>query len=368
LSIYLLTASVSAKRVLFYEVGTSGEYTIEGEYSKFADELRSKNLEVASIEKGELTKEKLENYDILVIQDLTKPLTTGEISAIIWFVLQKGRGLFINGGGEGTANQLTIPFGVTVDNGLLIDTSDMIPATRDRNAFMVDRFQDDAMTTTIRQGVTKVGFYRSSGLTISGNAKCLASGNADTYSDTGSFAAGSMPCIAAASIFGGGLVFTTSDPNMLGNKHIAEYNNRNFGLNVIDWLSISTDQNPSENTTQELHIQIKEMRLENLKLDQEIKQLNSDKVDLNTRLQQVSMQAVDFQQRLDEVENGMIGPFNRSNWAVIILGVCIMLAAIFYSKKKTGDVKLKDEDILNELGYELDGAPGAAPPAAEKKP
>jgi LPXTG-motif cell wall-anchored protein len=56
---------------------------------------------------------------------------------------------------------------------------------------------------------------------------------------------------------------------------------------------------------------------------------------------------------------------DRNNWAIIVLGVCILMAAIFYSKKKSTDVKIKDEDILNELGYELEGGKGG--PEAPKK-
>jgi hypothetical protein len=368
LAVYLMACGASAKRILFYEVGGGG-YAIEGEYSKFADELKKK-YEVASIEKGEITKEKLENYDILIMQDLRKPLTTGEISAIIWFVLQKGRGLFINGGGQGQANQLTIPFGVTVDNGLLIDTSDMIPGLNDRNSFTINRFMTTNLGNTLQQGVSKTGFYKDGGLFLSGSATCIAAGNADTYSDTGSFAAGSEPCIAAASMFGGGLVFTMSDPDMLSNKYINDYNNKNLGTNVVDWLSISTENVSMENNTQELLIQIKEMRLENMRMTQQVKQLTEDKADLASRFSQANDQVAELQTKLEELEGGMIGPFNRQNWAIIVLGVLILLAAIIFSKKRGTEVKIKDEDILSELGYELDSAQGGgAPPAggAEQK-
>jgi len=368
LAVYLLAASVEAKRVLVYEVGTSSQYTIEGQYGKFAEELRKRGYEVASIEKGELTKDKLENYDVLVIQDLNKQLTTGEISAIIWFVLQQGRGLFINGGGQGKANQLTIPFGVTVDNGLLIDTTDQIPNLKDRNSFTIDRFLDYSMTATIRHGVTRIGFYKDAGIMLSGSSKCIATGNQDTYSDTGSFAAGSEPCVAAASIFGSGLVFTLSDIDMFGNKYINDYNNKNFGLNIIDWLSISTDETQLENSTTELVLQIKEMRLENTKLQQQIKQVSDEKADLTGKFQQISAQNRDLQQQLDDIQNGMIGPFNRSNWAIIILGACILLAAIAYSRNKSTEIRIKDEDILSELGYELDSGKQAKPGEAPKEP
>jgi hypothetical protein len=358
LIINMLAAGVEARRILFYEVGTSAAYTIEGDYSKFSDELKKKNYEVASIEKGELTKDKLENYDLLVVQDLNKQLTTGEISAIIWFVLQKGRGLFINGGGQGSANQLTIPFGVTVDNGILIDTTDMIPALKDRNSFTIDRFDEDALTSVLRQGVSKVGFYKDSGLFLSGSSKCVARGNTDTYSDTGSFAAGSTPCVAAASVFGAGQVFTLSNADMINNKYMSDYNNKNLGLNIIDWLGMVTDNVTQGTSCDEVYIQIKEMRLENDRIKAQVKLLNDDKDNLNNQYNTANMQVTECQQRYDDLQAKTYFGLSTSNWAIIILGVFILLAAIVYSRKKSTEVRIKDEDILNELGYELDSTKG----------
>jgi len=356
--IYLLTAQVVAERILFYEI-SAGAYTIEKDYSQFADELRKKGFEVASIEKGELTKEKLENYDILIVQDLNKQLTTGEISSIIWFVLQKGRGLFINGGGKGKANQLTIPFGATVDSGILIDTSDQIPALNDRNSFTIDRFVDDPATKTLRQGVSKIGFYDDSGVFLSGNANCIATGNTDTYSDTGSFAAGSFPCIASASLFGGGLVLTVSDADVLANKYLDDYNNKNFGMNIIDWLSLATQEISEENNTNALHLRIKEMRLQNLKLNQDLNKTVDDKKNAMAQLSSVSLELATAKNRIEEIEDGYVGPFRQSSWAMILLGISVLIAAIIVSKKKGGgEAKIKDEDILNELGYELDEPDG----------
>ena len=355
LVVYLLMADVSAKKILFYEIGSS-QYNIEREYSKFANELRKRNYEVASIEKGELTKDKLQNYDILVVQDLNKQLTTEEISAIIWFVLQKGNGLFINGGGQERANQLSIPFGVTVDNGLLIDTSDQIPTLNDRNSFTVDRFIEHPGMVTLQQGVSKIGFYKGAGLVLSSNSNCISTGSSNTYSDTGSFAAGSQPCVIAASQFGNGLVVTASDPDMLSNKYIEDYNNKNMGLNIIDWLGISTDNLPAANNSADTQLQIKEMKLQLARLNFTADQLAKDKANLLGQYGDLSSQYADVQTELANTKEGLIGPFSRSNWAIIILGVCIMVAAVVFSQRKPSQagVKLKDEDILNELGYELD--------------
>ena len=351
----ILVSSVSASKILFYEIG-SVNYGIEKEYSKFAEELRKKNYEVASIERGELTKDKLESYDILIVQDLNKQLTNEEISSIIWFVLQKGRGLFINGGGGGRANQLTIPFGATVDAGTLIDTSDQIPAMNSRNIFTIDRFLEDQNTKALRNGVSKIGFYDDSGLILSGNSNCIASGNSDTYSDTGSFAAGSMPCIAAASLFGGGLVITVSNVDILSNKHLNEYNNKNFGFNIIDWLDLANQDISVENNTNVLHLRIKEMRLENLKIKHDLNRTVEEKRSAMRQLSSVSLELASAKNQVKDLEDSYLGPFTQSSWALILLGVSVLGAGIVISKRKGGDdVKVEDEDILNELGYELDG-------------
>ncbi len=355
LVILLVTSTVSAKRVLFYEIG-SGAYSIEKDYSKFAEELRNKGYEVASIEKGSLTKDKLENYDILVVQNLNKQLDTTEISSIIWFVLQKGRGLLINGGGQGKANQLTIPFGATVDTGILIDTSDMIPALNDRSSFTITRFEEDQSMAAIRRGVSKIGFYQDSGIILSGNSKCIATGNGDTYSDTGSFASGSQPCVASASLFGGGLVLTLSDADTLGNKYLNDYNNKNFGLNIMEWLSLATQEISVENDTNTLHLRIKELRLNNLKLEQELNRTQMEKDTLTNQLNTISLEMIDLTSQISELEEGMIGPFSRGNWAIIVLGVLILVAAIVYSKKKNEKIANKEGDLLDELGYELESS------------
>ena len=366
LAIYILSLDASAKKIVFYEAGTT-QYTIQKEYSKLAEELRKKSYEVATIEKGDITKDKLENYDILVIMNPNKQFTTDEITALIWFVLQKGRGLMINGGGQGKANQLTIIFGVTVDNGILIDSQNQIPALKDRSSFTIDDFKEYPLTRILKQGVSKVGVYKTSGLYVSGTSMCVAAGNPTTYSDTGSFAAGTQPCLAAASRFGGGLAFTLSDPNMLGNKYIDDYNNKAFGLNIIDWLSIPSEVIPvDELNNTDYVLQIKDMRLQNMRMDQQVNQLMTEKKQITDKYSQCSQSLEEVQTQLSESESSKIMGLDRQNWAIIVLGVCILMAAIFYSKKKSTDVKIKDEDILNELGYELEGGkPGDA--ATEKK-
>jgi len=253
----------------------------------------------------------------------------------------------------------------------LIDNLNQIPALKDRNSFVVSSFPaTQGVGFTVTNGVSKIGFYKDSGLVLSGSTKCIAQAGPGTYSDTGSFASGTSPCLVAASTFGKGLVLTTSDLDFLGNKNIEEYNNKNFGMNIMSWLSITTnDSGDSENDLtpgEDPSIMIKELRLETMNLKQQQKQVGDEKAEITSRYNSVNMQLTECQQENVDIKSKQFMGLSMNNWAIIALGICILLAAIFYSKKKTGEVKIKDEDILNELGYELEGQ-GGAPGEAPKK-
>ena len=346
----IAASCVEAKRILFYEVGAS--YTMEGGYSKFAKELQAKGYEVASITRGELTKESLETYDILILPGRGGDFTPEETAAIVDFVTSRGRGLFISGI---TGNQnLVVPLGVTMDSGTLIDTTNQIP-NMDKTSFTIERFNEYPGMSSLRQGVTKIGFYTGSGMRISGTAKVMATGDADTHSDTGSFPPGSYPPLIAASMYGSGLVFMTVDAKFLSDQYIDDYNNKRLGLNIIDWLSISTEPKAAGNTTQQLQFIIAEQKLAVAQLRSQVDQCNAEKTDLLGQVGMVGSQLGDAQQQLLELQSSMIGPLSKTNWAIISLGVCILIAAIMFSRRKPAPSKMpKDEDILGELGYEME--------------
>lgn len=353
-----LTGIVSAKRILFYEVGTPGEYTIEGGYSSFANELRNRGYDVASITRGELSKGALENYDILVIQELRRGLKTEEISAILWFVMIKGSGVLINGGDPSNTNQLTIPFGITIDGGNLIDTTDSISGDDNRQDFTVDRFEENAMMRVVIQGIQRIGYYGGHGLYLSGSAISLATGDTDTYSDTGSFAAGSVPTVSAATLFGEGLVFVHSDADLLVNNNIQSYDNLRYGVSTIDWLTISAEPSIQGNMTwQEVQILINELKLENTRLTNQVDQLTEEKSQVISQYLDVSSQLQSATTELSNLKEAHIGPFTKSNWALIIVGVCILVAALVMSKRGGGasptTESISGEELLSGLEYEL---------------
>ena len=348
--ILMLASGVSAKRILFYEVGTQAKYQIEDGYSQFKKELQLRGHDVASItQSGSLSKDKLDNYDVLVIQDLRRQFTIEDISAILWFVMQKGSGLFINGGDPNAANKLTIPFGTTVDDANLKDITSIIPGTADGFSFVISQFPPEDELRVLRQGVNNIGFYKGSGLFLSSNARCIATGDADTFSDTGSFSSGSKPCVASAALFGNGLVFVLSDPDILADDYIENYNNKYLGLNIIDWLSISRELPAPGNTTQEIGVIIASLNLENKRLTAQVEQLETEKSFLETNVLELGSQLSGALPNIAEMEAERLGPLTKTNWVILVFGFCILGAAFFISKRK----ETKPLGEGSELGYEL---------------
>jgi len=352
--ILLFSATASAKKILFYEVGTSSTYTIESGYSSFKEELQARGHDVASItQAGTLTKDKLENYDVLVIQNLQRQFEIEDISAILWFVMQKGSGLFINGGEPNSANALTIPFGTTMDTANLKDITSPIPSDSQDYDFIISTFPPEDELRILRQGVNRVGFYKGNGLYLSGNARCIATGDSDTFSDTGSFAAGSKPCVASAALFGNGLVFTLSDSDMLSNDRIKDFDNKQFGLNIVDWISMSRELPQPGNTSQEISVIIGSLNLENKRLQAQVDQMTKEKSYLERSVSDLTGQLADATTRIGEMESERIGPLTKTNWILLVVGFCVLGGAFFLSKRKEKKVEVDTTELGYELGEEL---------------
>lgn len=353
-TLVLLALSASAaKKVIFYEIGTPNQYKKDAGYSDFAERIGQMGYEISTISKGTLTRDSLAPYDILVIQ-LTKPLKIEEISSILWFVTTKGGGVLIIGETPTSANQLMIPFGMTMDEGTLIDSTDTIP-DMDSNNFVVDRFSDSETTRIIRRGISKVGFYSGHGLFLSGNAECIASGDSDTYSDTQSFHTGSYPCVAATTLFGRGLVFGLSDADLLTNEKISAYNNREFGKNIIDWLSITVPAPSGNFTYEECQVMMGQLKLEKLRVEQEADNIIKERDSLKSERDSLKAELYTVSTELEDIKSGKIGPFTRNQWVILLFGLLFFAAVYVNSKgKRGGGKKKKGEEVLGELGYEFE--------------
>jgi hypothetical protein len=342
---------VSAKRILFYEVGTSPDYMIENGYSHFKQDLQDRGNDVASItQAGTLTKEKLDVYDVLVLPGFGASLSTEDISAILWFVMQKGSRLWIIGGIPDATNKLAIPFGTTMDTANLKDMIMPIPGDINNYDFLINTFpaQDDPSVRVMVQGVNRLGFYQGSGLFVSGNAHCIASGDSNTFSETGSFPSGSKPCVASAVQFGNGLVVILSDPDLLTDKNIDSFDNKLFGLNIMDWLTMSTEL-PAGGDIGNITIIIGSLNLENQRLKAEVDKLTKERDYLTGAVSDLNTQLSDVNDQLLAMQTERIGPLSKTNWIIVFVGLCILAAAIILSRRK----EKKPPAEATELGYEL---------------
>jgi len=362
------TSSARGGIVLFYETNKiSNQYSIDSGYSKFKEALEQKGYSVSKVE-IDLSKAVLQRYnpDVLVIAGLQTPLSATEQAAVFEFVMQEGKGLFICGGTP-AANQLSIPFGMTIDDAPLEDETDPIKdystgkylTDKEKFSLGLDNIILDPTTRSITQGVSQIGFFGGNGIALSGNARAVIVGDWDTYapkSSTGLFPKGSKPPIAASAIVGNGLVFLLSDADMLldSNLDIAKYKHDNLrlGTNIVDWLSIKIERR--ENVSlDELQLIIGGLKQENSRLNDTINQLKSEKNALINDKNVLVSKLDACNEKVKTLEAERFLGVSHLVWAIGILGFAILVAAVVYAKK----VKYKGK---TELGYEFEeeGAEG----------
>jgi hypothetical protein len=364
-----LMGTVSAKgTILFYETNrVSGNYKIDSGYSKFKEALVQKGYSVSKVE-TDISKPLLESYnpDVLVIAGLGSPLTATEQAAVFEFVMQKGRGLFICGGTD-AANQLAIPFGMTIGDAPLEDETDPIKDVstgeyvKDKGKFTLSYYENfivDASTRSIIQGVSQLGFFGGKGISLSGSAKPILVGDMDTYAPKAQkilFPKGSRPPIAASAIVGKGLVFLLSDADMLLDTNLDSskyrYDNLRFGTNIIDWLSIKREA--TENVSlDELQVIIGSLKQEISRLNDTITTLTKEKEKLTQEKLRLINELDNANKKIAEMEEQRFLGIQHWIWAVILLAVAIIVAAVVMAKKFK---KLPEK--ISDLGYEFEEKP-----------
>ncbi|MBN2014577.1 MAG: hypothetical protein JW778_05310 [Candidatus Altiarchaeota archaeon] len=369
-SFLLIAASgvvVAAGKVLFYETTkVSGNYKIEGGYSKFKEELVKKGYSVSRYEKP-LSREVLNNYDpdVLVIANLNSPLDANELAAIFEFVMQDGKGLFICGG-TSAANQITIPFGMTIDEGgtledetsPVMDFSTGSPVTSKTNfvATRIDR--QNSLVRLVVQGLNQLAFFECNGISISGDAMVVVSGDYDTYSPKSpTFPKGSQPPLAAASLVGRGQVFLLSDADMLLNDKLDtvkyRHDNLRFGANIVDWLRSATSRPDESSGITNLTVVMGQLITDVDELNKTVQGLTKDKSDLQVIIQQKDTAIADLNKENEDLKSQTILGVSYFTWAVALLAVAILFLAINMSKKskKSGG---KQGGAISGFGYEFE--------------
>ncbi|MEA3255465.1 MAG: hypothetical protein U9Q22_06490 [Candidatus Altiarchaeota archaeon] len=349
--------------VLFYERAVLEDYKVGSKYSQFNNELENAGYEVDPLEL-ELTDDALKMYnpDVLVIPNLASDLTLDELTTLFEFVTKEGKGLFICGATP-SVNKFTIPLGMRVDEGgdhILEDESNRIRdmstgnLVEDKATFYIDipLERPDPAVRALTRGITKLHFFGGNGIYVFGNAKTIIKGDEDTYSPKSLiFPKRTSPPIAAYVKLGNGTVFLLSDPDMLSNEYLdtAKYrhNNMKFGVNIIDWLSTpfpATDDNDVSTT-------MKMFKTEITDLTRTLNSLQNNNKNLTSRMSQLESEKRGLQQRVDELEANHFMWFDYPTWAIILLALCILVAALVIMKR--GKPGGEGEKGGAGLGYEF---------------
>ena len=248
------THGLTERKVLFYEVQAPANMRITGAgYSLFNSRIGEiSGFRTASMTSGSITRDKLQPYDVIIMQNLERPLSTEEILAIRWYVGENGGGLFINGNEPAGVNNLGQIFGVMMDTEqtYIVDTSspisDMteIPAEQQKYYFRTTNFPDTADPQTIDlEGVTMIGVYKAHPLFVEsvsvqsliGNTRVIASAGSKAYTETGTFSVSEEPPIAARAFFGKGAVVVLADFDILSNERINDVDDFNKTLGNADF-------------------------------------------------------------------------------------------------------------------------------------
>ncbi len=372
-----LTASaVEQKRILFYEKNSGKGYTIEEDYSTFKEALEGKGYIVESLD-IELSRDVLQTRDpdVLVIAALSRSLSSTELAAIFEFVMQKNRGLFILGGspskkGITPANQITIPFGMTLDSAILQDERNPVvegsnPTTK-KEEFVVNTFNpgEDPTLRLVIQGVREIAFFSGPGINVpesdqNSNVKTVAICSRNAYSpESEIFQKGSRPPIAAAGIVGEGLVFVLSDEDMLTNDYLDtskyKYDNLRFGTNIVDWLRTTKIASNVSADIDHLRIAIGSCITSKDRLNETLQETEkrldktiADKTALAQRYEETNKELIELREQVDPILH-----INYMYWAIVVVAIAVIMLSVVVAGKKAK--KASPDEKEEVFGYEFE--------------
>jgi hypothetical protein len=307
------TAFGEPVKVLFFEAALAPTDMIFSNepagYSQLAQLLRGEDMLIASMSTGEITREKLMPYEIVVLHcSPERPLHNKEVSALVWFVAQEGGILFVNGGDSRIVNPLTEIFGVSMDASNLIDSSSAMEGDSTGRKFTLTNFSKNAEFKD--DEIKTIGFYGGSALVLSEDAAPIVSGDEDCYSEDGFYSIDSFPPVAAVAYLGPGVVVVKSDRAMMNNENIQQYQNEQWAQMIFTHLA-AAHENALKRDESILGLQARVGNLEKMLLNssEKIKKHEADlelgykkMQDLQTNLQAVKDNNEDLSGQLAAVQ------------------------------------------------------------------
>ena len=232
------------KRVLFDEAHSEW-VSIEGNYTEFADNLRSNGYTVERITTGPITYNTLKNYDVYVIGTAWGSFSQSEIDAIIQFV-HEGGGLFLTGVGWSWVgyrghidtfpmNIIAANFGIKFLDDWIEDPTNFYPGGDVSNPLF-----HQMVAHPITRGVSIIGasdWVPCPLQALTTGPQAIVSGDDDAYSIRGNYPPGSYPPLVMGASHGIGRVVAIGHEGYFVNTSVHSYDNMQLGLNAIDWLA-----------------------------------------------------------------------------------------------------------------------------------
>ncbi|UCD56169.1 MAG: hypothetical protein JSV16_10030, partial [Candidatus Hydrogenedentota bacterium] len=298
-------AFAQEKKVMFFEAALAPADTMfstePSGYSKLAGMLRDSGMLVASMSSGEMTREKLSPYDTVVLHPSPeRPLKESEISALVWFVAQKGGALFIHGGTARIVNPLAEIFGISMDTSDLVDTSSAIDESAAGRTFVLSRFP--RRSGFCLDTIESISFHGGGPLVLSQDAVEVVTGDEDCFSDNGLYSIGSFPPVAAVAYLGRGVFFVKSGRTMLDNAHIETHQNMEWAKAVFEHFA-SAQETGAERESSLLGLRSRLSELEEtLKVSTE--KLRKHETDLTAsykRVKEIEEKLLDSEKRTEDL-------------------------------------------------------------------
>ena len=252
------------KRILFDEAHPINWTSIQTNYREFANALRSRGYQVEALTTAPVTTEVLTAYDVYVVATSWGTFTPAEIDAIVGFV-ESGGGLFLTGLGWSWVNP---------DQGRTLDNYPMnILAAPFNIRFLEDAICDPdsnyegnwcnpvfspSVGHDLATGLSEVGgpIVPSPLQLLGDDVQAVITGSDSAYSNGGNYAPGSHPPLLVATQRGQGRVvavgheayLSNDDYDQNGTLNLDDYDNRQLGLNIIDWLAANSQRSDSVGT------------------------------------------------------------------------------------------------------------------------
>ncbi len=244
----------------------------EEHYSELSRYLNVRGEKTEVLTTSPITKEMLNNFDIIIVSFPQRSFDEEEIRNIVEFV-ENGGGLFLAGEEfdfnhfKTNLNSISKRFNIEFNDDEVLDPKNKPLNSKDQIGdcyFTVKEFKDHPITKGLEEFVVIFG---GCSLKLNGESTVVLKGSEYSYSSEGYYNGGDFPPILSVSEYGNGKVVCLGDGSLLRDNFINEGNNKQLVLNILSWLSAVDEQVESSEEEEIMVKGIEELEHEYYKLD-----------------------------------------------------------------------------------------------------